>query len=69
MALTNSQYDQIMRTYEAKQRAARLRLEKKKADIDAAGEKDKEPEEKQTVQESTGLSTGNAEVDRILGLR
>ena len=36
MALTNSQYDQLMRTYEAKQRAARLRLEKKKADIDAA---------------------------------
>ncbi|MCI7130263.1 MAG: ATP-binding protein [Lachnospiraceae bacterium] len=36
MALTNSQYDQIMRTYEAKQRAARLRLEKKKASIDAA---------------------------------
>ena len=32
MALTNSQYDQIMRTYEAKQRAARLRLEKKKAE-------------------------------------
>lgn len=43
--------------------------EKVKADIDAAGEKDKEPEEKQTVQASTGLSTGNAEVDRILGLR
>lgn len=43
--------------------------EKVKADIDAAGEKDKEPEKKQTVQASTGLSTGNAEVDRILGLR
>ena len=43
--------------------------EKVKADINAAGEKDKEPEEKQTVQASTGLSTGNAEVDRILGLR
>ena len=43
--------------------------EKVKADIDAAGEKDKEPEEKQTDKASTGLSTGNAEVDRILGLR
>lgn len=43
--------------------------EKVKADINAAGEKDKEPEEKQTDQASTGLSTGNAEVDRILGLR
>ena len=29
MALTNSQYDQIMRAYEVKQRNARLRLEKK----------------------------------------
>ena len=30
MALTNSQYDQIMRAYEAKQRTARLEQEKKK---------------------------------------
>lgn len=36
MALTNSQYDQIMRTYEEKQRRARLRLEEKKAKIYAA---------------------------------
>ncbi len=43
--------------------------EKVKADINAAGEKDKEQEEKQTDKASTGLSTGNAEVDRILGLR
>ena len=43
--------------------------EKVKADINVAGEKDKEPEKKQTDQASTGLSTGNAEVDRILGLR
>ena len=33
MALTNSQYDQIMRDYEAKQRAARLQLEEKKSTI------------------------------------
>ena len=33
MALTNSQYDQIMRDYEAKQRAARLRMEEKKSEI------------------------------------
>ncbi len=33
MALTNSQYDQIMRTYEARQRDARLRLEKRKQTI------------------------------------
>ena len=33
MALTNSQYDQIMRAYEVKQRNARLRLEKKKTQI------------------------------------
>lgn len=33
MALTNSQYDQIMRDYEAKQRAARLHLEEKKSTI------------------------------------
>ena len=33
MALTNSQYDQIMRSYETKQRNARLHLEKKKAAI------------------------------------
>ena len=43
--------------------------EKVKADINAEGEKDKEPEKKQTDQASTGLTTGNAEVDRILGLR
>lgn len=43
--------------------------EKVKADINAAGEKDKEPENKQTDKASTGLFTGNAEVDRILGLR
>ena len=36
MALTNSQYDQIMRAYEAKQRTARLGLEKRKAKIHAA---------------------------------
>ena len=36
MALTNSQYDQTMRSYETKQRNARLHLEKKKADIYAA---------------------------------
>ena len=36
MALTNSQYDQIMRAYEAKQRTARLGLEKRKAKIYAA---------------------------------
>lgn len=36
MALTNSQYDQIMRSYEAKQRTARLRLEEKKAAVYAA---------------------------------
>lgn len=33
MALTNSQYDQIMRTYEARQRDDRLRQEKKKAAV------------------------------------
>lgn len=33
MALTNSQYDQIMRSYEEKQRISRLRLEQKKAEI------------------------------------
>ena len=33
MALTNSQYDQIMRAYEAKQRSARLQLEEKKSAI------------------------------------
>lgn len=36
MALTNSQYDQIMRSYEAKQRISRLRLEEKKTSIYAA---------------------------------
>lgn len=36
MALTNSQYDQIMRLYENKQRAARLHLEEKKSHIFAA---------------------------------
>lgn len=36
MALTNSQYDQIMRTYERKQRSARLGLEEKKREIYAA---------------------------------
>lgn len=36
MALTNSQYDQIMRSYEAKQRTARLDLEEKKNSIYAA---------------------------------
>lgn len=36
MALTNSQYDQIMRSYENKQRAARLRFEEKKSHIFAA---------------------------------
>lgn len=36
MALTNSQYDQIMRSYEAKQRASRLLLEQKKAAVYAA---------------------------------
>ena len=36
MALTNSQYDQIMRSYEAKQRISRLRLEEKKKSIYAA---------------------------------
>lgn len=36
MALTNSQYDQIMRTYEARQRQARHRLDEKKARIYAA---------------------------------
>ena len=36
MALTNSQYDQIMRAYEAKQRTARLGLEKRKTKIYAA---------------------------------
>lgn len=33
MALTNSQYDQIMRSYEEKQRISRLRLEQKKSEI------------------------------------
>lgn len=33
MALTNSQYDQIMRSYEAKQRTSRLLLEQKKAAV------------------------------------
>lgn len=33
MALTNSQYDQIMRSYEEKQRLSRLRLEQKKNEI------------------------------------
>lgn len=33
MALTNSQYGQIMRTYEKKQRAARLQFEQKRAEI------------------------------------
>ena len=36
MALTNSQYDQIMRSYEERQRISRVRLEEKKADIYAA---------------------------------
>ena len=36
MALTNRQYDQIMRSYEQKQRAARLSLEKEKASMYAA---------------------------------
>ena len=36
MALTNSQYDQIMRTYEQKQRAARLALEDERASLYAA---------------------------------
>ena len=36
MALTNSQYDQIMRSYETKQRNARLRLEEKKEAVYAA---------------------------------
>lgn len=36
MALTNSQYDQIMRTYERKQRDARLALEQEKAALYAA---------------------------------
>lgn len=36
MALTNSQYDQIMRAYETKQRASRLLLEQKKAAVYAA---------------------------------
>lgn len=36
MALTNSQYDQIMRTYEQKQRAARLSFEEEKASLYAA---------------------------------
>ena len=46
MALTNSQYDQIMRSYESKQRTARLRLEKTKADIYAAVPGIKELEDK-----------------------
>ncbi len=33
MALTNSQYDRIMRDYEEKQRRSRLQLEEKKAEI------------------------------------
>ena len=33
MALTNSQYDQIMRGYEEKQRISRLRLDEKKSEI------------------------------------
>lgn len=45
MALTNSQYDQIMRSYEAKQRTARLRLEEKKAAIFAAAPAVKELDE------------------------
>lgn len=36
MALTNSQYDQIMRTYEQKQRRARLALEEEKSALYAA---------------------------------
>lgn len=36
MALTNSQYDQIMRDYEAKQRLSRHRLEEQKSKIYAA---------------------------------
>lgn len=36
MALTNSQYDQIMRTYEQKQRRARLAFEEEKAALYAA---------------------------------
>ena len=36
MALTNSQYDQIMRSYETKQRSARLRLEERKTAVYSA---------------------------------
>ena len=45
MALTNSQYDQIMRAYEAKQRTSRLHLEEKKTAIYAAVPALKELEE------------------------
>ena len=45
MALTNSQYDQIMRAYEARQRISRLRLEEKKNSIYAAVPALKELEE------------------------
>ena len=48
--------------------------EKVKADINAAGEKDKEPEKTQKTETQSylswmGGSTGNAELDRIIRLR